>query len=193
VHVGVLLALQVCDVDVLTQLTRLQLVGHSVLEGDLQPLSKLQKLAGVNWQLEGGLVVPQDWTASLRRQARQWSHTVKQAVQQWLAPSWCSLKHLHLDIEMDRATLQAIANHCPQLAYLSCSTLYVKESQPPIQLSSLCGLTFTDNLTRGTCPTPVPVSSYAALNAPLLEMITIADIDEHRLIANVGHFRACCG
>jgi hypothetical protein len=46
------LALQVCDVAVLTQLTELQVVGHWVLQGDLQPLSELKKLVVFDCQLE---------------------------------------------------------------------------------------------------------------------------------------------
>jgi hypothetical protein len=114
-----------------------------VLQGDLQPMSKLQQLEVVNWQIRGEPVKQQGWTLGMLQEAQRWSHRVTQSVQQRLAPSWSSLKYLHLDIEMDRATLQAVANHCPQLQHLGCSTLAIKESQPQIQVPSLRRLSIT--------------------------------------------------
>jgi hypothetical protein len=179
--------LQACDLATLTQLTQLQLKGPNVLTGDLQPLSEFQKLEILLWELKGEMLVQQDWTPLLRLQARQWSRTASQAVQQWLAPSWSSLKHLHLDIEMDRATLQAVASHCPRLEHLGCSTLSIKESQPQIQLPSLRHLSFTFNMTGGTWKL-VPVAAYAALKAPVLEMMTYCQDGMGELIANVGPY-----
>jgi hypothetical protein len=110
---------------------------------------------------------------------------LKQAVQQWLAPSWSSLRHLHLDIEMDRGFLQAVASHCPHLEFLGCSTLSIKESQPQIQLPSLGGLSFNLLMTAAAWKL-VPVAAYAALQAPVLEMITSSRERKDYGITNVG-------
>jgi hypothetical protein len=188
-----LLALQVCDVAVLTQLKELLPVGLDVFKGDLQPLSTLQNLVVFDWRLKGGLIIQHDWTEASCQQAQRWSHTVQQAVQQWLAPSWTKLTSLHLDTEMDRATLQTVASHCPQLVCLGCSTLCVKESQPQIQLPSLRGLAFTFNMTGGTCSTPVPVSTYAALRTPVLEEICIVEEGKPYVHATVSSGTALSG
>jgi hypothetical protein len=176
----------------LTQLTELQLIGQCVLQGDLQPLSQLQNLRMFCWASKDDdlsmVAGTEGWTEAMIQEARQWSHGVKQAVQQWLAPTWSKLTELRLDVEMDRATLQAIASHCPQLQYLGCSTLSIKESQPQIQLPSLLGLLVTFNLPGAPwyAPNPVPVSAYAALKAPLLEVIITAGPGGHRRYATVS-------
>jgi hypothetical protein len=96
-------------------------------------------------------------------------------VQQWWAPSWVHLTYLHLNIDMDRATLQAVATHCPQLVYLECSTLAITQSHPQIQLLSLTTLKLTFKKTVSIwsqATVIVPVSACAALNAPLVKAIT---------------------
>jgi hypothetical protein len=63
--------LQVCDVAVLTQLTELQLIGRRMLQGDLQPLSNLWNLVELDWNLKGGPVPQQEWTARTLQEAQQ--------------------------------------------------------------------------------------------------------------------------
>jgi hypothetical protein len=159
-----------------------------VLLGDLQPLSQLHNLAVFDWRLVDDAQQPpalEDWPEPMQQEVEQWSHNLGQAVQQWLAPSWAHLKYLHLDVDMDRATLQAVAIHCPQLKNLGCSTLAITQSHPQIQLSSLRTLMLTFNLDGGPGQgTPVPVSAFAALKAPALK-----DVGTRREmfgLANVG-------
>jgi hypothetical protein len=189
------LALQACDVALLTQLTELQLVGHRVLQGDLQPLSKFQKLDGFIWMLNRDdlrQVAKQEWTEAMLQEAQQWAPGVKQQVQQFMLPSWTKLIRLFLDVEMHRGFLQTLATHCPQVEALGCSTLSIKESQPQIQLLRLHYLSLLFNLTGGRWyPNPLPVSSYAALRAPLLVEIYTAGKGNQRHYTTVSELQGC--
>jgi hypothetical protein len=137
-------------------------------------------------------VTQHNWTEDMLQEARQWSSGVKQEVQQFMIPCWTKLTVLWLDVEMDRGFLQAVADHCPHLEALACSTLSIKESQPQIKLPSLLALSLFFNL-RGGCwhPNPVPVTSYAALSAPRLEEIYTVGKSSQRYYATVSHLQLC--
>jgi hypothetical protein len=166
-----------------------------VVQGDLQPLSKLHNLVHFSWLLRRDdlrQVAEQEWTEAMLQEAQQWASAVEQQVQQSMLPSWTQLTHLFLDVEMDRGFLQAVADHCPHLKRLGCSTLSIKESQPQIKLPSLLSLSLLFILTGGHWrPNPVPVSSYAALRAPLLQVVVTAATDGYQELATVTQLQGC--